>query len=181
MDIKTRNLELKARECLFLLGADPEMLEERKLPLYEDAPELVVAAYSASGRAHELAPAAAAAWQNLQEAASADEISLIIISAFRSFERQWEIVSRKVESGVLAERVFEKLAPPGCSQHHSGNAIDIGTLGCEPASEEFDTTAAFAWLRENAGRFGFTMSYPKGNSYGYIYEPWHWYYCAKEA
>ncbi|HEX7650108.1 MAG TPA: D-alanyl-D-alanine carboxypeptidase family protein, partial [Noviherbaspirillum sp.] len=27
-----------------------------------------------------------------------------------------------------------------------------------------------------AGRFGFTLSYPRGNTYGFIYEPWHWCY-----
>ncbi len=40
----------------------------------------------------------------------------------------------------------------------------------------FEDTAAFRWLRSNADRFGFRMSYPRGNAGGYQYEPWHWCY-----
>ncbi|MGO4780892.1 D-alanyl-D-alanine carboxypeptidase family protein, partial [Lysobacter sp. 2RAB21] len=37
-------------------------------------------------------------------------------------------------------------------------------------------TGAFAWLREQAGGYGFVMSYPRGNPHGIVYEPWHWRY-----
>ena len=29
-------------------------------------------------------------------------------------------------------------------------------------------------LQYRNARFGFTMTYPKGNAEGYLYEPWHW-------
>ncbi|NNF15311.1 MAG: M15 family metallopeptidase [Gammaproteobacteria bacterium] len=181
MNIVNKSLDLKTRECLHLLGADTTMLDDRELPQYEDATRLVVADRSTSHRPHRLTPAAALGWQKLKASAANQGISLMIISAFRSFERQWEIVRRKVESGTLPDEVFRKLAPPGCSQHHTGRAIDIGTYDCEPASEEFDKTMAFAWLEQNADSFGFTMSYPKNNAHGYIYEPWHWFYTAIDA
>jgi len=64
--------------------------------------------------------------------------------------------------------------PPGYSEHHTGRAVDLATPGCPPLTEEFETTAAFAWLVRHAHRFGFTMRYPRGNRFGIAYEPWHW-------
>jgi D-alanyl-D-alanine carboxypeptidase len=56
--------------------------------------------------------------------------------------------------------------------------VDINTPGCEARQEPFERTAAFDWLCAHADRFGFGMSYPRGNTLGFIYEPWHWYYRA---
>ncbi|MET0071956.1 MAG: D-alanyl-D-alanine carboxypeptidase family protein [Candidatus Thiodiazotropha sp.] len=33
---------------------------------------------------------------------------------------------------------------------------------------------AFTWLHDHAHRFGFDLSFPQGNEFGYVYEPWHW-------
>ncbi|HPF74253.1 MAG TPA: D-alanyl-D-alanine carboxypeptidase family protein, partial [Xanthomonadaceae bacterium] len=63
---------------------------------------------------------------------------------------------------------------PGFSEHHSGNALDIGTPDEPPAEESFENTAAFDWLCENAPNFGFQLSYPRNNPHGIVYEPWHW-------
>ena len=65
-------------------------------------------------------------------------------------------------------------AAPGYSEHHTGRAVDIATPGSRPLTEEFEDSAAFHWLNENAADFGFSMSYPRDNRYGFIYEPWHW-------
>ena len=43
-----------------------------------------------------------------------------------------------------------------------------------PAEESFETTPAFAWLSQHAARHGFSLSYPRGNPHGIVYEPWHW-------
>ncbi|MCY7275262.1 MAG: D-alanyl-D-alanine carboxypeptidase family protein, partial [Phormidesmis sp. CAN_BIN44] len=54
--------------------------------------------------------------------------------------------------------------------------IDIGD-GNVPAtnlSPSFDQTAAFNWLKQNAVRFNFEISFPKNNPQGVSYEPWHW-------
>ena len=32
----------------------------------------------------------------------------------------------------------------------------------------------FAWLSHSAHQFGFSLSYPRDNPLGFIYEPWHW-------
>ncbi len=52
--------------------------------------------------------------------------------------------------------------------------MDIATPGSRPLTEEFEETPAFKWLTENAETFGFSMTYPRDNPYGVIYEPWHW-------
>ncbi|MEQ1638880.1 MAG: D-alanyl-D-alanine carboxypeptidase family protein [Methylococcales bacterium] len=73
-----------------------------------------------------------------------------------------------------AEDILTVLAPPGFSEHHTGCAVDISTPGTAPAALVFEQTAAFSWLNTNAHRFGFYLSFPLGNPYGYQYEPWHW-------
>ena len=47
-------------------------------------------------------------------------------------------------------------------------------LNCKVLDEEIEQTEAFDWLVRFAGEFGFRLSYPRGNSCGYAYEPWHW-------
>ncbi len=169
------SLQQKVEQGILALGGDPQVLEARGLPCYADARELVVADTSKSGIEHRLTGAAADSWKAMKAAAANDNVSLILISGFRSFERQFEIVNRRIEAGASLEELFCVLAPPGCSQHHTGRALDIGTMGCEPASINFATTAAFQWLCENASPFGFSLSYPQNNSQGYSYEPWHWF------
>ena len=71
--------------------------------------------------------------------------------------------------------------PPGFSEHHSGRALDLGTPGCDGLSEDFEATQAFEWLSESASRFGFVLSYPHDNAWGFSYEPWHWALREEEA
>ena len=87
-----------------------------------------------------------------------------------------KLVSDKLNRGETIREVFAVMAPPGCSEHHTGRALDVGTLGCEPVSEEFAESAAFHWLTRNAARFGFRLSFPRDNQWGFDYEPWHWCY-----
>ena len=58
--------------------------------------------------------------------------------------------------------------------HHTGRAVDIATPGVPPLTEAFERSDAFRWLEKNATNHGFSMSYPRGNALGYVYEPWHW-------
>lgn len=157
-------------------GLVDDHLAARVLVEYEEAESLVVAAVDADRREHLLTPQAAAAWQSMQRAASDNGVSLFIISAFRSVQRQAELVRRKLASGQSIEQVLTISALPGCSEHHTGKAVDIGTYGCPLLEREFDETPAFSWLTRHARAFGFRLSYPPGNPHGYVYEPWHWFY-----
>jgi zinc D-Ala-D-Ala carboxypeptidase len=110
----------------------------------------------------------------MKAAAAADRVVLRIVSAFRSIERQAEIVRRKLQRGATLEQILAVTAPPGFSEHHSGRAVDLTTDGSPPLEEEFERTAAFRWLSSHAGEFGYGLSYPPDNPQGYLYEPWHW-------
>jgi len=164
----------RARATLEELGADPELIERRSLPLFDDAEGVVVAHVSQSGHEHFLAPPAAWRWQEMRARAAGEGIELVMISGFRSFERQLELVRAKLDSGARIDEVLSVLAPPGCSEHHTGLAVDIGTPGCAPLSEAFEATRAFRWLEAKAADFGFRMTYLRDNQWGYLYEPWHW-------
>ncbi len=156
------------------LGISRSLITTRGLIECDEATELERVALAPDGREHLLIPAAAQAWRLLQDAAQADGIQLVIVSAFRSVERQAEIVRRKLAAGQTLEAILAVCAPPGFSEHHSGRAVDLSAPGAALLEPEFDQSPAFAWLVQRAGAFGFHLSYPDGNAQGYRYEPWHW-------
>lgn len=163
------------------LGIGDAILAAKRLPFHDEASSLVVAEIDAHGRQHLLTPAAARAWQGMKLAAHGDGIAIELVSAFRSIEQQVGIIRNKLASGLPMATILTLSAPPGYSEHHSGCAIDINTPGCAPTEEEFDATDAFTWLTAHAGRFGFTLSYPRDNALGFIYEPWHWFFRQEPA
>ena len=172
----TPSLYARADAVNAKLGIRASVVRRRKLPLCPDAEKLVVVEIGEHGRKHRLTPAAARAWKSMKAAAREDGIGLAIVSAFRSFDRQVEIIRRKIAEGQSVRQILAFSAPPGYSEHHTGCAVDIGTEGCDELEEIFEESPAFAWLRKNASGYGYFMSYPRGNKYGYRYEPWHWMY-----
>lgn len=152
----------------------PKLLEQRNLLIQQEASELLLAETGEDGWQYLLTPETNLAWQAMKQAANQDGIALLMISAYRSIARQTEIISNKLAEGKSLEDILLVCAPPGYSEHHTGRAIDIATPEDPELEISFDTTTAFAWLQNNAGRFGFHMSYPPGNSSGFQYEPWHW-------
>ncbi len=158
------------------LGIPPDLPARRGLPLCRQARRLTPVGLGADGRDKLLSPAAARAWLKLRERASADGVQLTLISAFRSIDFQAALIRSKLERGMALAEVLRINAPPGYSEHHSGRAVDIGTDKIPALDEAFESTDAFRWLSQHAGRFGFRLSYPRGNAVGFAYEPWHWYY-----
>jgi D-alanyl-D-alanine carboxypeptidase len=155
------------------LPPPPPDYASRLTPVAE-ADELVSVGPDYMGREALLTPGAAAGWAAMRDAASAEGIELILVSSFRSVARQTEILSAKLAKGMSLEAALEYSAYPGFSEHHSGNAIDIGTSGARHLEEEFEFTPAFAWLAGRAGGFGFSMTFPRNNRFAIAYEPWHW-------
>ena len=74
-------------------------------------------------------------------------------------------------------------AHPGESEHQTGLCVDFMTGTMKALDNTFAETAASAWLRANAHRFGFIMRYPqeKESVTGYCYEPWHYRFVGREA
>lgn len=157
------------------LGLDPVRYAERTGLAWKDEPtSLHFAGLDRFDRPLWLTAKAAAAWHALCDAALADGVELEAISGFRSHAYQLGIFARKLARGQTVEQILAVNAAPGFSEHHSGEAIDIGTPGEPPAEESFEHTAAFSWLQPHASRFGFRLSYPRDNAHGISYEPWHW-------
>lgn len=143
---------------------------------YQEAPEAELAPIL-PGSSMRLRQAAAKEFQAMVRAARASGVNLVPISGFRSVQDQqpiyFDIQAERRQSVTKRAKVS---APPGYSEHHTGYAVDIGD-GNTPATNlntNFEKTKAFRWLEANAARFHFEMSFPKNNSQGVNYEPWHW-------
>ena len=65
-------------------------------------------------------------------------------------------------------------ARPGSSEHQLGYSLDL-TNNEYVDFDYFEGTKEYAWLKDNAHKYGFILRYPKGKEYitGYIFEPWH--------
>ena len=166
-------------DILEQLGISRASLAARGLREYPEASGLEVAEIGHDGREYLLVPPAAAAWRRLKAAAWADGIPVYLASAYRSIARQTEIIRGKLDAGGQIDEILMLCAPPGFSEHHSGRAVDIASPDAPELEVEFEQTAAFEWLTRHTQRFGFSLSYPRGNIAGYQYEPWHW--CFNEA
>ena len=108
--------------------------------------------------------------QKMQEAARKDGIILRPISAYRSYDYQAGLFQRTKNPAYVAK--------PGHSQHQLGTAVDFNTVN--PADENIP---ALKWLRKHAGKYGFSLSFPKGEEKetGYPYEAWHYRYITREG
>ncbi|MBI2513859.1 MAG: D-alanyl-D-alanine carboxypeptidase family protein [Opitutae bacterium] len=163
------------------LGIPTDYGRERGLPLQREAERLVLVARAHDdGKPIRLTPRAGVAWRRMQTAAAADGLTLLPLSGFRSVARQAAIIRGHLANGRSLGDTLRFVAAPGCSEHHTGRAIDIGSPD-EAAHFEatFDRTREYRWLKRRAGEFGFTLSYPKKNPHGIGYEPWHWCWRAK--
>lgn len=95
-----------------------------------------------------------------------------VASAYRSFGTQAALKSSYTVAYGSGANKFS--SDQGYSEHQLGTAVDLSAPNTNTLLMiSFDGTPAFNWLRDNAFKYGFVMSYPKTNAY-YQYEPWHW-------
>ena len=114
----------------------------------------------------------------MRKDAKKDGIFLVFLSGYRSINLQEKIFYslKSVRNQVATERARVS-APPGYSEHSTGFAIDIGDF-TKPETDfevEFENTDAFKWLKKNAAKYHFKLSFNKNNK-SVDYEPWHWRY-----
>lgn len=108
-------------------------------------------------------------------------ISVVISSGYRSFSGQTK--AHSYWSSLIGDKANYYAALPGFSEHHLGTTVDLLTVENNyTISDAYENTRLGKWLKENAYKYGFTMSYPKDKQHitGYRYEPWHWRYLGKE-
>jgi len=118
----------------------------------------------------------------MASAARAAGARLAIQSAYRSYTTQKSTFAYWVGvSGYSA--AIRSSARAGPSEHQLGTTIDFRSYGGSAPwyYADWGKTKAGAWLRANAWKYGFVMSYPKGKSTVtcYAYEPWHFRYVGR--
>lgn len=116
-------------------------------------------------------------WLNLKKAASAQGLTLSIVSAYRSVDNQRSLyLSRLAATGATIDQVAAGTADdkvdyvlvtssiPGYSKHHTGYTLDILCSGW--AFENFKNSPCYTWISADnykvAKENGFIPSYPVG-------------------
>ena len=134
-------------------------------------------AYMINRKDLSLTKTAEQALQEMALAAKQDGVTLLVSSSYRSYTYQKNLFDRYVrESGEKEAERFSARA--GTSQHQLGTVVDFGSI-----SDEFAQTRAGKWVLQNASKYGWSLSFPKGYEAvtGYVWESWHYRYIGTEA
>ena len=124
--------------------------------------------------------------QGMFDAAREEGVYPVVREGYRTAEEQQEILEDRIQTYInqgysrsRAERTAKEwVALPGTSEHQLGIAVDINADKSMCSNEE-----VYAWLAENAYKYGFILRYPleKQEITGTSYEPWHYRYVGEEA
>jgi LAS superfamily LD-carboxypeptidase LdcB len=147
---------------------------------YEETKEDLYEVTSVDGVKEGLTEDAAQAFEQMHADAAAQGLDIRAVSGFRDVASQEQLWKEQVASQGSPEAAAKISAPPGHSEHHTGLAVDVGTNTNPNLDSSFANTPEYAWLQENAGKYGFELSFPEGNSQGVSFEPWHWRYVGSE-
>lgn len=107
---------------------------------------------------------------------------LLVESGYRSSPHQlYLFVYYLSNHGYSIRETAKWVALPGYSEHGDPEHLAIDFINEEGINgeynvAEFEALPEYRWLLQNAGRFGFVLSYPKNAGPGITYEPWHWRY-----
>lgn len=132
-----------------------------------------------SSKTLQLVDYAKEAFEELSEAASKENYTVLAMSSYRSYQYQYNLYNRYVNTdGVEAADTYS--ARPGYSEHQTGLAVDVYN-GKEDFTN-FEKTKEYNWMQDNAYKFGFILRFPKDKvlETGYQYESWHYRYVGKE-
>ncbi len=115
--------------------------------------------------------------EDMIEEAKEDDVELLVVSAYRSFDEQRFLKSTYSVQYGSGANTFS--ADQGYSEHQLGTTVDFTTRDIGGGLAGFEKTDAYAWLLKYAYRYGFVLSYPERNGY-YIFEPWHWRFVGED-
>ena len=137
--------------------------------------------------------AAKAAEAMVKELHAQGYTDIVVTSGYRSYSYQQSLFNTYLGQEAAAhpdwseqqvrDWVLTYSAAPGTSEHHTGNAIDLISTNHVSLDETFAQNPAYAWLQQNAHRYGFILRYPanKTDITGYSYEPWHYRFVGEKA
>lgn len=120
------------------------------------------------------------AFKEMATDAQSINLTIKVVSGYRSYQDQEKLYKRYQErDGEKVANTYS--AKPGHSEHQTGLALDI--YNTELSFSNFEKTIEFAWIKNNAHRYGFIIRYPlnKEEITGYKYEPWHLRYLGIEV
>ena len=115
------------------------------------------------------------AFEKLHKEAKKDNMNIIVMSSYRSYEYQETLYNNYVKKDGK-ENADTYSARPGFSEHQTGLAVDV--YNQKTSYTEFENTKEFTWMQNNAYKYGFILRFPKDkeNETGYQYESWHYRY-----
>lgn len=118
-------------------------------------------------------------------------LSFEICSSYRDVKRQQELFDEDLNAlmrqGYSYQEAYDEVAketmPPGHSEHSTGLAFDIVSMGYQMLDAGQKKTAENKWLREHCAEYGFILRYPEGKEdiTQISYESWHFRYVGVEA
>jgi LAS superfamily LD-carboxypeptidase LdcB len=147
---------------------------------YKETTEDLYEVTSVDGVKEGLTKDAAQAFEQMRSDAAQQGLDIRAVSGFRDVASQEQLWKEQVASQGSPEAAAKISAPPGHSEHHTGLAVDVGTNANPNLDTNFANTPEYAWLQENAGKYGFELSFPEGGTQGAGFEPWHWRYVGTE-
>lgn len=113
----------------------------------------------------------------LREAAREAGVPIEPTFGYRSYRYQRDVFADwRARRG--RKRALRIAARPGHSEHQLGTALDFKSAGADNVDRSWGEEPAGRWMAENAWRFGFVLTYPRGERAVscYAYEPWHFRY-----
>lgn len=120
------------------------------------------------------------AFENLSKDAAKQNLKVIAMSTYRSYEYQVDLYNRYVKTdGKEAADTYS--GRPGNSEHQTGLAVDVYNV--KETYTNFEKTKEYTWMQDNAYKYGFILRFPndKENETGYEFESWHYRYVGLEA
>jgi len=179
-----RQIADQVAECLRRKKTDYLVLvnEENPLPKgFEDTVEFISVTNSV-GDKYTIEKRTYDAFLRLREdVLSADGIQIELISVYRTFAAQEETIARYLKM-YGAEYTKKYVALPGCSEHQTGIAIDVGIMVdgklTRTVDELLSVNALFEKVQKRLAKHGFILRYPEGKESvtKISYEPWHFRY-----
>ena len=127
------------------------------------------------------------AYLAMRDSALKENISLTIVSATRTFDRQRQIWERKWNSTPSLpndttahiqkiHNIMRYSSMPGTSRHHWGTDLDFNSVETDYWTHG-EGLRIYNWLCANAHKFGFFQPYTANPARtGYAEERWHWSY-----
>ncbi len=183
---KYMNPEGELRDAFLTLVNTTHTLTENDVP-----DDLMDVKYtSASKKTQQMREYACKALEALYaEMHAAGYYDMAVYSAYRTYSYQSVLFENYTQNEMNSnpsltreeaeEIVLTYSTRPGTSEHQTGLAVDMDTLGT--FTTDFEYEPEYDWLQENAWKFGFILRFPKDkvDITSIQFEPWHYRYVGR--